>query len=336
MLGRIKSWNRTIMDERIAPVHGYVTHAVPTAAAKSTARAVLDGLRGGRFDSVESVYVLGSEKALVGVVPLAALFAAPPDTPVAALMLRDPRSVRADVDREEAASVAIREELAVVPVVDEQGRFIGVFPAHAIMNVLRAEHLEDLHHMAGIWHRSEEARRALVARPLQRARYRLPWLLVGLAGSLLATSVVAQFEAILQSQIAVAFFMPAIVYLADAVGTQSEAVAVRGLSLTDAGIGRLLAGEIAAGILMGVVLAMVAGGFTIVVFDDAGLALTVGVSLLGACAIATGLGLLLPWVFSKVGWDPAFASGPVGTIIQDVLSLLIYFGAASLILGAAV
>lgn len=322
------------MDERNSRVREYVMRAVPTAATADTARDVLDRLHGRRFDSVEAVYVLGDERTLVGVVPLTDLFPAAPETPVATLMLRQPRTVHLDVDREDAASVAIREELAAVPVVDEQERFVGVFAPRAIMKVLRGEHLEDLHHMAGIWHRSEEARRALVAPPLQRARYRLPWLVVGLAGSMLATSVVAQFEAILQSQIAVAFFMPAIVYLADAVGTQSEAVAVRGLSLTDTGIGRLLAGEVAAGILMGAALAALAGGFTIVVFGAGDLALTVGLSLLGACAIATGLGLGVPWAFSKVGWDPAFASGPVGTIIQDVLSLLIYFGAASTILGA--
>jgi magnesium transporter len=186
--------------------------------------------------------------------------------------------------------------------------------------------------MAGIWHHSDEARRALVAPPLQRARYRLPWLILGLVGSMLAAALVAQFESVLRAQIAVAFFIPAIVYLADAVGTQSEAVAVRGLSLTEAGIGRLLAGEITAGILMGAILAILAGAFIIVVFDQLDLALAVATSLLCACTIATGLGLCLPWVFARAGWDPAFASGPVGTIIQDVLSLLIYFGATSAIL----
>jgi magnesium transporter len=321
------------MDKRNADVREHVTRAVPTAAASDTAHEVLDGLRGNRFDSVHSVYVLGEERTLVGVVPLTDLIAAAPDTLLGALMQRDSCAVRADVDREDAASIAIREELATLPVVDEHGVFLGAFPPRAIMHVLRAEHLEDLHHMAGIWHHTEEARRALLAPTLQRARYRLPWLVIGLAGSMLAAGVVAQFEAILQAQIAVAFFIPAIVYLADAVGTQSEAVAVRGISLTDAGIGRLLAGEIAVGVLMGSALAALAGVFTVVVFGDPALALAVAVSLLAACTIATGLGLSLPWIFAKVGWDPALASGPVGTIIQDVLSLLIYFGVVTGILG---
>ena len=200
------------------------------------------------------------------------------------------------------------------------------------MGVLREEHLEDLHHMAGIWHHTDEARRALEAPPFERARYRLPWLIVGLIGSLLATTLVAKFERILEAQIAVAFFMPAIVYLADAVGTQSEAVAIRGLSLTDAGIGRILLGEIAAGVLMGLIIALLAGTFTVVVFDDASLALVIGASLAAACTIATSLGLCLPWAFARAGWDPAYASGPIGTILQDVLSLAIYFGMASTIL----
>ena len=148
---------------------------------------------------------------------------------------------------------------------------------------------------------------------------------------MLATSLVAQFEQTLRAQIAIAFFIPAIVYLADAVGTQSEAVAVRGLPLTQAGIGQLLIGELSTGILMGLALALLAGLYTVAAFARLDLAFAVGISLLFACGIATTIGLFLPWVFARAGWDPALASGPVATIIQDVLSLLIYFGVASLI-----
>lgn len=320
------------MDNPIGHVYEYVTRAVPTAHAADTVGEILRSLPGRRFDSIHSVYVIDEDDSLVGAAPLADLIAEAEGSQVGALMQRNPARVRADVDREEAASLAIKADLAAVPVVDDAGRFLGVFPPRAIMGVLRDEHLEDLHHMAGIWHHSEQAREALEATPLRRARYRLPWLIVGLAGSMLATSLVAQFEQVLQAQIAVAFFIPAIVYLADAVGTQSEAVAVRGLSLTEAGIGRLLVGEISAGVLMGLILAILAGAFTVVVFEQLDLAFTVGVSLLAACTIATALGLALPWAFAQAGWDPALASGPVGTIIQDVLSLLIYFGAASAIL----
>ncbi|NIR30395.1 MAG: magnesium transporter, partial [Gammaproteobacteria bacterium] len=155
------------------------------------------------------------------------------------------------------------------------------------------------------------------------------WLLIGLVGSMLGATLVAQFERTLQAQLALAYFIPAIVYLADAVGTQSEAVAVRGLSLTRVGIGRLLLGELSTGVLMGLALALLAGLFSMAAFTQASLALSVAISLLAACAVATSIGLLLPWLFARASWDPALASGPVATIIQDVLSLMIYFAVAS-------
>jgi magnesium transporter len=320
------------MDKKISHVSEYLTNAVPTARATDCVGAILDGLGGRRFDSIHSVYVVGADGGLLGAAPLADLYAASRGVRLEDLMQANPPRVRADVDREDAASLAIREELNVVPVVDAEGRFLGVFPARAIMQVLRDEHLEDLHHMAGIWHHSDQARRALEAPPLRRAQYRLPWLIVGLVGSMLATLVVAQFEHVLQAQIAVAFFIPAIVYLADAVGTQSEAVAVRGLSLTEVGIARLLRGEIAAGVLMGIVLSVLVGSFAVAVFGRLDLAVAVAVALFAACAIATSVGLFLPWAFARADWDPALASGPIGTIIQDVLSLLIYFAVASMLL----
>ena len=320
------------MPKKMSRVSEYLTSTVPTARAIGTVGAVLDALGGHRFESIHSVYVVGNDGTLLGAAPLTDLYAASRERRIEDLMEKRPPSVHADVDREDAASLAIREELNEVPVVDSDGRFLGVFPARAIMHVLRDEHLEDLHHMAGIWHHSDEARQALLAPPLKRARYRLPWLVIGLIGSMLATGLVAQFEQVLQAHIAVAFFIPLIVYLADAVGTQSEAVAVRGLSLTDVGIARLLRGEIAAGMLMGTFLSVLVAVFALAAFGSLDLALAVSISVLGACTIATGVGLFLPYVFAHADWDPALASGPVGTIIQDVLSLSIYFIAASWLL----
>lgn len=168
---------------------------------------------------MRSVFVVDEKWNLIGAAPLSELLAAPQSVRLNDIMHPGPPIVHPDTDREDAASLAIREELAAIPVVDSDGRFLGVFPPRAIMGVLREEHLEDLHHMAGIWHHSEAARLALNAPTLKRVRYRLPWLVLGLLGSMLATSLVAQFEQTLRAQIAIAFFMPAIVYLADAVGT---------------------------------------------------------------------------------------------------------------------
>jgi magnesium transporter len=229
------------------------------------------------------------------------------------------------MDRETAASMAIHAGMSVLGVCDADGRFVGAVPASALISILRDEHLEDLHHMAGILGKSEEAKAALIAPPHRRALYRLPWLLVGMAGSALATALMARFETALSAHIAVAFFIPAIVYLADAVGTQSEAVAVRGLSLTGADLAPLLAGELGTGVLIGVTLGSLALPLVWLVFGNIALAATVAIALVVAGSVATTIGFLLPWLFARFGYDPALGSGPLGTVIQDVLSLLIYF-----------
>jgi magnesium transporter len=221
--------------------------------------------------------------------------------------------------------MAIHAGVSVLGVCDADQRFVGALPASALISILRDEHLEDLHHMAGILGRSETAKAALTAPPLRRAAYRLPWLLVGMTGSALATATMAHFEAELTTYVAVAFFIPSIVYLADAVGTQTEAVAVRALSLTGSSPASLVVGEIGTGILIGLALGSIAYPLVLLTFGSMALAATVAASLTVASSVATTVGFLLPWLFAKLGYDPALGSGPVATVVQDVLSLMIYF-----------
>jgi magnesium transporter len=237
-----------------------------------------------------------------------------------------------DTDREEAASLAIRSGVSVLALYDDNRRFVGAVPASALISILRDEHLEDLHHMAGILGRSEAAKEALTAPPYRRALYRLPWLLVGMAGSAVATAMMAHFESALAAQIAVAFFIPAIVYLTDAVGTQAEAVAVRGLSLSGGELVPLLLGELGTGMLIGAALAALAFPLVWISFGSTALAGTVAIALFVAGSIATTIGLLLPWTFAKAGFDPALGSGPIGTVIQDVMSLAVYLLIAAMLL----
>jgi magnesium transporter len=199
-------------------------------------------------------------------------------------------------------------------------------PAQAIMQVLRREHVEDLHVLAGIQRETAKARHAIEDPPLRRVRHRLPWLLAGLGGAAVATAAMAGFEATLKAHLAVAFFVPAIVYLADAIGTQSEAVAVRGLSLTHAGITHLLAGELRTGMGIGAALGLISFLPVWAVFGDLRLAGAVATAVFAAGTVAAALGLLLPWWLARLGRDPALGSGPLATVIQDILSLLVYLG----------
>jgi magnesium transporter len=168
---------------------------------------------------------------------------------------------------------------------------------------------------------------------LSRAGRRLPWLLVGLALSTGATAMMASFENALKANIVISFFIPALVYLADAVGTQTEAVVVRALSLRMRPLGPLLLAEVATGALIGLPLALLAFFGIWLVFQDFRLAIGVAVALFAASTIASVLGLMLPWLLARLGTDPAFGSGPVATIIQDVLTIAIYFAVMTLVIS---
>jgi magnesium transporter len=275
------------------------------------------------------VGVVGPDGRLLGTLTPGQLLGLPDAACIDDAMRRDPPAVPPSLDQEHAANVALDRGATALAVVDAQQRLIGAVGPADLMDVLRREHVEDLHRLAGITREADGARHALEDPPLRRVRHRLPWLLVGLVGSALATGVVASFESALAAKPALAFFVPGLVYLADAIGTQSEAVAVRGLSLSRAGLPRLLGGEFRTGALIGLVLALLAFPLVWAGFGDMRLAAAVAAALACASVVATMLGLLLPWALARVGADPAYGSGPLATIIQDVLSLVIYFAFVS-------
>jgi magnesium transporter len=300
---------------------------VPTAHPDDIAALARERLQDGAWDAVEAVYIVDGERRLRGLVRLNDLLRLAPDQPLREVMRTDLPRVAPELDQEQVASIALAAGLAAVPVTDAHERLLGAVPAERLLAILRREHIEDLHRIVGIANGAHPSRHALEAPPFERVRARLPWLVVGLLGSIVATWVVARFEHALTAQIAVAFFVPGLVYLADAIGTQTEAVAVRGLSMNHfPSLRTLLAGELVTGVLIGFALAALAFPLVWLAFGNLALAVAVSAALVTAGATATGVGLFLPWLLSRLGLDPALGSGPVATVIQDVLSLLVYFG----------
>lgn len=322
----------TAVDPELLETAGqHAVTRVPTAYAGETVGEVLTHLHSGNYDYAGSVYVRDDEERLLGMAHMARLLSSGLDQPILAVARTSFPEVFIDTDQEEVASQAIVHGLTAVPVINTEHRLVGVVPPDTLFNVLRHEHVEDLHRLAGIRRETLRARNAMEAPPVQRARDRLPWLLIGLVGSMIATLVMSWFEASMQSKLAIAFFVPAIVYLADAIGTQSEAIAVRGLSLSNAPIRDLVGGELRTGLLIGLILGLLTVPFNLLMFGDMKLAIAVALSLVVAGSVATTIGLGFPWFLSRLVMDPAFGSGPIATIIQDVLSLIIYFLIATLL-----
>jgi magnesium transporter len=162
--------------------------------------------------------------------------------------------------------------------------------------------------------------------------HRLPWLVVGLIGSAIAAWLVGGFEEELAGDVRLAFFVPGVVYMADAVGTQTEALVIRGLSV-GVPIRRILRAETLTGLAVGTLLGLLTYAAVLLAFGAADLALAVALALLAACSVASVVAMALPWAIARAGRDPAFGSGPLATVVQDLLSLVIYFALATALVG---
>jgi magnesium transporter len=304
---------------------------VPTAAANDLVSATLDGMRGRRFDSAAAVAVLDGDR-LVGVATIERILAAPEGATLSDVMDPAPPVVAPDTDQEHAAWQAVQRDEPGLAVVDGVGRFHGLIAPQQLLAVLLAEHDEDMARLGGFLHSVEAARKTTVEHVARRLWHRMPWLVVGLCGALISAGLMSAFEAQLNATLAVAYFVPGIVYLADAVGTQTETVAIRGLSV-GVGIRRILAPETLTGLFVGLLLGIVMLPVVALMTNDWMLGWAVALAVLAASTIATVVALLLPWLFQKFGKDPAFGSGPLATVAQDLLSIMIYLGAVTVLLN---
>lgn len=302
----------------------HMVTSIPTARTDTPISEVLDQLRGQEFECADTVFVTDIQGRLEGIVRLNELFADGALT-IGEIMEPDHEAVNAADDQEAVAVLAIRLGMIAVPVVDQQSRLIGAVPPEALFAILRAEHHEDLQRFAGINVKTDGPTLSLSSPLWERFRRRVPWLIIGLAASSVITMVMAGFEETIQHNVAAAFFVPALVYIAGAIGTQAVSVSVRALSNDAVAIGKLIRDEIIIGLGIGLVLGVISSLAVFLTFNDQALALAVGLAVLFGGAFSAVVGFGLPWIFEKMSFDPALGSGPICTIIQDATSLIIYF-----------
>jgi magnesium transporter len=301
----------------------HLTANVPLASPSASAGHVRASLGGRSFDSATDVAVVEGER-LVGLVPIERLLAAPEEARIDDLMDADPPIVGPHVDQERAALWMVEHGESSLAVVDESGRFRGLIPSVRMLAVLLEEYEEDVARLAGYLASTEQARSASEEDVRRRFWHRLPWLLLGLAGAMIAAGIVGAFEDELRQEVLLVLFVPGVVYMADAVGTQTEAVVIRGLAV-GADAGRVIWRELVTGAVIGVAIAALFIPVAWAIWGDGTVAVAVGLALLAACATATVVAMGLPYLLHALGRDPAFGSGPLATVIQDILSIAIYF-----------
>jgi magnesium transporter len=303
---------------------------VPRAGADGTAEEAWTLLRKTRWDQAGHVYLLDGQARLIGQVPVEALTVADPEARLATLIGDPPVIVHPEDEAEAVALQAVERHEADVAVVDGTGALLGAIPVGRLLALLHDEHLDDLLRMGGIG--------AGHPRPNQpdglwgAFRARMPWLLLGLAGGWGAASIARHFGAALEREITLAFFLPLVVYMADAVGTQTETILVRSLAYGRISMQRQLAQEGLLGLTIGGVVGGLAGLGVLLFGGQPRVALVLTLTLAVTAFAATLVASLLPLLLDRFGADPALASGPIATVLQDLLSVAIYLRIATAVL----
>jgi magnesium transporter len=318
-------------DDFLRTAERHASIRVPVTSRSEGVSQLLARLTGHEYDSASVAAVCESEM-LVGLVTIERLLGAPPDAVVGTVMDGEPPTVSPDTHQEHVAWAAVQHGEPGIAVVDERGRFRGLISAQTLLGVLLEEHDEDMARLGGYLGSASTARSASTERVGRRLLHRLPWLLVGLVGALVAAVVVSAFGAQLEERLLIAYFVPGVVYIAAAVGMQTETLVIRGLSL-GVGIGSVAVREVVTGGLLGLILACLAFPLVWVGWGDIEVAASVAVAMFAASSIATCVAMLLPWTLHRLGKDPAFGSGPIATVLQDLMTVSIYFLTAVTITG---
>ncbi len=270
---------------------------------------------------VHTIYVVDNNDVLLGSMSLRKLLLTETDTPIKEIIKTEIISVKATEDDEDIANIMNKYDLIVLPVVDKENKLIGRITIDDIMDVVKEEAEKDYQMASGI---SEDVEASDSVWTLTRAR--LPWLLIGMIGGMLGAEVIGIFD--IRENFELAFFIPLIAAMGGNVGVQSAAIVVQGLandSLKMDNIFQKLIKETGVGLLNGIICSLIVLAAAFGLGYGMALSLTVSISLLAVIIFAALFGTFVPLTLEKYKIDPALATGPFITTVNDVLGLFIYF-----------
>lgn len=307
---------------------GVMTTELVSVGAHLTADEAIVSVRaqGQEVRDFYTVYVVDDDGRLVGHLSLQDLILARGNALVSEIMGTDLARVRPTEDQEEVARLIAKYNLVSIPVVDEFDRLLGRITVDDVIDIIEAETTEDLFRLSGV---DEEEER--YATPFEIVRSRTPWLLITLCTSGLGALVVASFQETIERLAFIAVFMPVVAAMAGNTAIQATTVAVRRLALMteDARPARSLPREVAAGVLIGGLVAVLFGLAATVWQESVIVGLVVGGSMWAAMALGTAWGAAFPVLLDRMGFDPAVSSSVFLTTLTDMVSFLLILGSAS-------
>jgi len=288
--------------------------------------------RAGRREAIYTLYTTDTQGRMQGVLSLKELLAAPEGSRIADIAWEEIVSVRPTADREEVARITSKYDLVAVPVVDDEGRLLGVVTVDDVIDAIVEESTEDVQRLGAM-------------QPLEEpyfqvgffsiARKRLGWLTLLFAAEMLTGTIMRRHEETLNAVTALVFFLPLIISSGGNSGSQSATLITRGLAVGDVRLRdamRVLWRECAQGIVLGAFLGVIGLVRAVTWGNDMDVSSVIALTLFAVVLTGTLLGAMLPLLFTRIGVDPAIASSPFVASLVDIAGIAIYFAIASQLL----
>ena len=281
------------------------------------------------LDFVYTIYVVNDKNILLGTLSLKRLLLTDSKTIISEIMKEDIIKVNASLSQEEVAYTMNKYDLVVLPVVNDKGQLLGRITGDDVMDVMREEADKDYQMASGI---SEDVESSDSIWEITRAR--LPWLLIGMVGGLFGAKVIGIFD--IEKNYEMAFFIPLIAAMGGNVGVQSAAIVVQSLASGTTSLGNIsqrLVKEFGVALVNGIICSTIILCSSYLLGYGIDLSLTVSIALLSVIIFAALFGTFVPLTLNKYKIDPALATGPFITTVNDILGLFIYFLIGQLIIS---
>jgi magnesium transporter len=312
-----------------------LTSKVPIVSADMTMNQAREALlsQPNDFDSISYTYVVNRSHKLVGVFLTKFLFNIREDKPVKEVMESRVIFSHPHTDQEKVIRLALKHGLKAIPLVEADRTFLGIVPSNQLLAILTHEHQEDILRSIGVVPAASTFEDTLNQNISQSFWHRLPWIILGLVGGVLAAQVVHMFEGVLATHVILAAFIPLIVYISAAVGAQTQTLLIRDLAFKpNLPIFRYALKQTVITNLIALICGLLVWGIVLVFWQASYLGFVIGLSTFITVMSSTLIAIFFPYVLFLLKQDPATTSGPFATIVQDLFSIVIYFAVAQILL----
>lgn len=304
----------------------FMTDEFPSVKKNQTIGYIFSILEKSDLNAIDYIYVTDNIGKLIGFVPIRNIFLYPKKTVVSKVMETKIMFAHPDANIGKVAHFALKHDLKTIPIV-EAGKLVGIIPPRKTIAMLNYALRRDFLNLAGIHKSHLEYENSMTVPFFKSILHRVPWLFIGLIGILATALFIGVFEETIQKHVIFAFFIPSIVYLSDALGTQLQTLFIRDMAIMgeELKLGTYLIKQMSIASLMSLLVAIMMFFVVTLFWRQPYVAFVIAVANFSSL-IMTGLSALLITVFmEKIGSDPALGGGPIATVISDSTSIVIYF-----------